>query len=267
MDRKPVTLHKLREMHKAGEKVAMLTCYDSAFAALLDDAGVDCLLVGDSLGMVLQGRSSTNAVTLQDMAYHVACVARANPKAWLLGDLPSGSYHEGPDQAMRSSAALMAAGAQMVKLEGGGWTAETVRFLVERGVPVCAHLGLTPQSVHALGGWRVQGRDEAAAATLRAHARELADAGAAMLVLELVPSTLARQITEEASLITIGIGAGAGCSGQVLVLHDMLNITPGRKPKFVCNFMEGSAGVREAVSRYVADVKSGAFPNESVHGF
>ena len=267
MDRKPLTLHKLREMHKAGEKIAMLTCYDSAFATLLDGAGVDCLLVGDSLGMVLQGRQSTNAVSLQDMAYHVGCVARANPAAWLIGDLPFGAYQEGPDQAMRSSAALMAAGAQMVKLEGGGWTAETVRFLVERGVPVCAHLGLTPQSVHALGGWRVQGRDEAAAATMRAQARELADAGAAMLVLELVPSDLARRVTEETSIITIGIGAGAGCSGQVLVLHDMLDITPGRKPKFVRNFLEGACGIHEAVSRYVADVKSGAFPDEARHGF
>jgi len=267
MDRKSVTLHKLREMHKAGEKISMLTCYDSAFAALLDDAGVDCLLVGDSLGMVLQGRASTNAVTLQDIAYHVACVARSRPNAWLIGDLPAGSYHEGPDQAMRSSAALMAAGAQMVKLEGGGWTAETVRFLVERGVPVCAHLGLTPQSVHALGGWRVQGRDEASAAALRAQARELYEAGAAMLVLELIPSALGRQITEETPIITIGIGAGAGCSGQVLVLHDMLDITPGRKPKFVRNFMEGAPSIHEAVVRYVADVKSGAFPNEAVHGF
>jgi len=267
MDRKPVTLHRLRDMHKAGEKITMLTCYDSAFAALLDDAGVDCLLVGDSLGMVLQGRSSTHAVSLQDMAYHVSCVARAQPQAWLIGDLPAGSYHEGPDQAMRSSAALLAAGAQMVKLEGGGWTTETVRFLVERGVPVCAHLGLTPQSVHALGGWRVQGRDEDGATVLRGQARDLCEAGAAMLVLELIPSALGRQITEETPIITIGIGAGAGCSGQVLVLHDMLHITSGRKPKFVRNFMEGSASIHEAVSRYVAEVRSGAFPDEAVHGF
>jgi 3-methyl-2-oxobutanoate hydroxymethyltransferase len=251
MDRKPLTLHKLREMHKAGEKIAMLTCYDAAFAALLDDAGIDCLLVGDSLGMVLQGRSSTNAVALEDIAYHLECVSRAQPSAWLIGDLPFGSYHEGPDQAMRSSVALMAAGAQMVKLEGGGWTAETVRFLVERGVPVCAHLG----------------RDEAGAALLKAHTRELADAGAAMVVLELMPSALAREITEGADIITIGIGAGAGCSGQVLVLHDMLHITPGRKPRFVRNFMEGSASLHEAVSRYVADVKCGAFPDEAVHGY
>lgn len=266
-ERKPITLHKLREMRKAGEKIAMLTCYDSAFAALLDDAGVDTLLVGDSLGMVLQGRHSTNHVTVEHMAYHIECVARANPRAWLIGDMPFGSYQGSPEQAMRGAAALMAAGAQMVKLEGGGWTAETVRFLVDRGVPVCAHLGLTPQSVHALGGWRVQGRDEASAATLRAHARELEQAGAAMIVLELVPSALARQVTEETQLITIGIGAGGGCSGQVLVLHDMLHITPGRKPKFVRNFMEGSASVHEAVCRYVADVKSGAFPDEAVHGF
>ena len=266
-DRKPVTLHRLRAMHADGEKIAMLTCYDACFATLLDEGGVDMLLVGDSLGMVLQGRASTLPVSLQEMAYHTACVARGAGAAWVVADLPFGSYQEGIAQALRSAAELMRAGAQMVKLEGGGWTAPVVRALVERGIPVCAHLGLTPQSVHALGGWRVQGRDEQAAATLRAQAHELAEAGAAVLVLELVPAPLARALTAELPMPTIGIGAGAGCSGQVLVLHDMLGITPGRRPRFVRDFMTGSPSVAAAVQRYVADVKAGAFPDESVHAF
>ncbi|MCM2254014.1 MAG: 3-methyl-2-oxobutanoate hydroxymethyltransferase, partial [Ramlibacter sp.] len=236
--RKPVTLHRLRQMHAAGEKIAMLTCYDATFAQLLDEAGVDCLLVGDSLGMVLQGRASTVAVTLADMVYHTQCVARGKRTAWLIGDLPFGSYQASKEQALASAAALMRAGAQMVKLEGGGWTAPTVRFLVERGVPVCAHLGLTPQSVHALGGWRVQGRDDAAAELLRQHAQELAEAGAAMLVLELVPAALAGRIAGELAIPVIGIGAGPQCGGQVLVLHDMLGLHPGRPARFVRNFME-----------------------------
>ena len=268
--RPAVTLHRLREMHTRGEKIALLTAYDAAFARLADDAGVDGLLVGDSLGMVLQGASSTLSVTLDDMAYHVRCVAQglAGGAAWLIGDLPFGSYHEGADQAMRSSAALMRAGAQMVKLEGGGWTAPIVRFLVERGVPVCAHLGLTPQSVHALGGYRVQGREPAAAAALRAQARELADAGAAMLVLELMPSALAAAVqADNPSLVTIGIGAGAGTAGQVLVLHDMLGITRGKRPRFVRNFMSEGGSVEDAIRRYVAAVKDRSFPDESLHAY
>ncbi len=265
-ERPAVTLHRLREMHGRGEKIAMLTAYDAAFARLADEAGVDCLLVGDSLGMVLQGAASTLSVTLDDMAYHVRCAAQglAGGAAWLIGDLPFGSYHEGADQAMRSSAALLRAGAQMVKLEGGGWTAPIVRFLVERGVPVCAHLGLTPQSVHALGGYRVQGREPAAAAALRAQARELADAGAAMLVLELMPSPLATSVqADNPALITIGIGAGAGTAGQVLVLHDMLGITRGKRPRFVRDFAEGAGSVEAALRSYVAAVKDGAFPDLS----
>ena len=266
--RKPVTLHKLREMHARGEPIAMLTAYDATFARLLDDCGVDCLLVGDSLGMVLQGQPSTIPVTLDDMAYHTACVARGKKSAWLIGDLPFGSYQQGPAQAMASSQALMAAGAQMVKLEGGGWTAETVRFLTQRGVPVCAHLGLTPQSVHALGGYRVQGRSDDSAATLRQHARELADAGAAMLVLELVPSALAAQVQADCpQLITIGIGAGRGTAGQVLVLHDMLGLTRGKLPRFVRNFMSEGGSVDDAIRRFVAAVKDRSFPDESLHGY
>ncbi|HEY2928361.1 3-methyl-2-oxobutanoate hydroxymethyltransferase [Piscinibacter sp.] len=266
-ERKPVTLHRIREMHAQREPIAMLTCYDASFARVLDEAGVDVVLVGDSLGMVLQGEPSTVPVTLADMAYHTRCVARGNRNAWLIGDLPFGSYQESPQQALQSSVALMQAGAQMVKLEGGGWTAETVRFLTQRGIPVCAHLGLTPQSVHALGGYRVQGRNDEAAATLKQHAIELAEAGAAMLVLELMPSTVARDITRALPIPVIGIGAGKDCSGQVLVLHDMLGLTRGKLPRFVRNFMQGEESIEAALRRYVADVKAGRFPDETLHGY
>jgi 3-methyl-2-oxobutanoate hydroxymethyltransferase len=262
-ERKPITLHRLRELAAAREKIAMLTCYDASFARLADAAGVDCLLVGDSLGMVLQGRPSTVPVTLDEMIYHTRCVARGNRSAWIIGDLPFGSYQESREQALRSSAALMQAGAQMVKLEGGGWTADTVRFLVERGIPVCAHLGLTPQSVHALGGYRVQGRDEASAATLVRHAQELAAAGAAMLVLELIPAQVAAEIqASNPALITIGIGAGRATAGQVLVLHDMLGVTRGPLPRFVRNFMAAGGSIEDALRRYVAAVKDGSFPDD-----
>ncbi|MDM0038080.1 3-methyl-2-oxobutanoate hydroxymethyltransferase [Variovorax sp. J22G21] len=264
--RKPLTLHRLREMHAAGEKIAMLTCYDASFARVLDTAGVDCLLVGDSLGMVLQGLGSTVPVTLQDMAYHTACVARGNRGAWVVGDLPFGSYQESKEQALRSATVLMQAGAHMVKLEGGGWTAETVRFLVQRGIPVCGHLGLTPQSVHALGGYRIQGRDEDSAALLRQHARELQDAGASMLVLELLPAALGAEVTAALQIPVIGIGAGVQCSGQVLVLHDMLGLTSGRLPRFVRNFMPDSDSIEAAVRRYVGAVKEQSFPGPE-HGY
>ena len=266
--RKSMTLHRLREMRAAGERISMLTCYDASFARLLDACELDCMLVGDSLGMVLQGQSSTVPVSLDEMAYHTRCVARANRHAWLIGDLPFGSYHESLEQALRSSVALMQAGAQMVKLEGGGWTTEVVQFLTQRGIPVCAHLGLTPQSVHALGGYRVQGRDQAAAQVLREHAAELADAGAAMLVLELVPSSLAAEITQaNPELITVGIGAGKATAAQVLVLYDMLGITQGNMPRFVRNFMQGGASIEEAVRSFVREVKSGTFPDDNLHGF
>lgn len=265
--RKPITLHRLRAMHAAGEKIAMLTCYDASFARLLDQAGVDVLLVGDSLGMVLQGHDSTVPVSLDEMAYHVGCVARGNRSTWVIGDLPFGTYQAGAEQALHSAVRLMQSGAHMVKLEGGGWTAATVRFLVERGIPVCAHLGLTPQSVHALGGYRVQGRDESAAQTLKSHAIELAQAGAAMLVLELMPSAVAAEVTAAVPIPVIGIGAGVRCSGQVLVLHDMLGMAGGRLPRFVRNFMDGSSSLEEAVRRYVAAVKDGSFPVESIHTY
>ena len=265
--RKPVTLHRLREMHASGEPISMLTCYDAAFARVLDHAGVDCLLIGDSLGMVLQGQPSTLPVTLADMAYHVRCVAQGNRSAWVIGDLPFGSYQQSHAQAMEGATVLMQAGAHMVKLEGGGWTADTVRFLTERGIPVCAHLGLTPQSVHALGGYRIQGKDDASAATLRLHAQQLAEAGAAMLVLELMPSAVGAAITAGLTIPTIGIGAGVGCSGQVLVLHDMLGLGHGKQPRFVRNFMQGVPSIETAIATYVADVKARRFPDATLHTY
>ncbi len=258
---RPVTLTELARMRAEGEKIAVLTCYDSSFAALLERNGVDMLLVGDSLGNVLQGHSSTLPVTLEQMAYHTGCVARGANRPFLMADMPFGSYQESPAQAMRSAVALMAAGAQMVKLEGGAYMAETVRFLVERGVPVCAHIGLTPQSVNQLGGYRVQGKTRAAAQLMKEDALALEQAGAALLVLEMVPSALAAEIGESlTSMATIGIGAGVDCHGQVLVLHDMLGVYPGRKAKFVRNFMDGAASIDDAVKAYVKAVKNGSFP-------
>ncbi|MEO8936827.1 MAG: 3-methyl-2-oxobutanoate hydroxymethyltransferase [Burkholderiaceae bacterium] len=268
----------LQAMRDSGEKIAMLTCYDASFAALCDQAGVDVLLVGDSLGMVVQGESSTLPVTLDQMRYHVACVARglanASGKAWLIGDLPFASYHASPAIAHASAAVLMQAGAQMVKLEGAGhdnaWLVETIAFLIARGIPVCAHLGLTPQSVHQLGGYRVQGKDDAAAARLLSDAKAMEAAGATMLVLELVPSALADTVTAALRIPTIGIGAGPGCSGQVLVLHDMLGVYPGRKARFVKNFVTGDDGVprdlASAIGAYVTAVRDGSFP-AAEHGY
>ena len=265
--RKPVTLHRLREMYAAGEPISVLTCYDASFARLLDGAGVDCLMVGDSLGMVLQGHASTLPVSLDDAAYHTACVARGNRTAWIIGDLPYGSYQQSPEQALASAIVLMQAGAHMVKLEGGGWTVPAVRFLVERGIPVCAHLGLTPQSVHALGGYRVQGRSEQAVAVLTQHATELVEAGASMMVLELMPSSVAAGLTQKLGIPVIGIGAGVECSGQVLVLHDMLGVTQGKLPRFVRNFMQGAPSIEAAVTTFVADVKARRFPDPALHAY
>ncbi len=270
--RRPVSLPRLQDMRDRGEKITMLTAYDATFAAVADAAGVECILVGDSLGMVCQGLSSTAGVTLETMRYHTESVVRGLRRvqgtAWVIGDLPFGSYQESKEQALRSATVLMQAGAHMVKLEGGGWTTETVRFLVERGIPVCAHLGLTPQTVHALGGYRVQGRGAQAADTLRREALALQDAGATMLVLEMVPAPLSAALTHELRTChTIGIGAGKGTAGQVLVMHDMLGINLGKNPKFVRNFMEGSASVRAAMEAYVHAVKAGAFPVDAEHAW
>ena len=270
--RRPVSLPRLAQMREAGEKITMVTAYDATFAAVADAAGVECILVGDSLGMVCQGLHSTVGVSLQDMCYHTASVARGLHRvqgtAWLIADMPYGSYAESREQAMRSACELMQAGAHMVKLEGGGWTAPTVQFLVERGVPVCAHLGLTPQTVHALGGYRVQGKSDEGAATLRRHALELQDAGASMLVLEMVPAQLSRELTAELPHChTIGIGAGSGTAGQVLVMHDMLGINLGKNPKFVHDFMRDAGSVRGAIEAYVQAVKQGRFPDDALHAW
>jgi 3-methyl-2-oxobutanoate hydroxymethyltransferase len=254
-----VTLATLKAMRERAEKIAVLTCYDASFARALDAAGVDVLLVGDSLGMVVQGHASTLPVRLAEMGYHTRCVAAGTKRALIVADLPFGSYQPSPERAFSAAARLMAAGAHMVKLEGGAVMVDTVAFLTQRGIPVCAHLGLLPQSVNQLGGYKVQGREEAAAAKLIADARALEGAGAGLLVLEAVPAELAKRTTASASIPTIGIGAGADCSGQVLVLYDMLGLYP-RPPKFSKNFLAGADGIEAAVRAYVAAVKDGSFP-------
>lgn len=263
--RPAVTVPKLQAMRDAGEKIAMLTCYDASFAALLDRAGVDVLLIGDSLGNVLQGQTTTLPVSLDDIAYHTACVARSQPRALIVADLPFGTYGT-PADAFASSVRLMRAGAQMVKLEGGEWLADTVRFLIERSVPVCAHLGLTPQSVHAFGGFKVQGKTEAGAAQLLRDARAMEAAGAQLVLIEAVPGLVAAEVTQMLRVPTIGIGAGVDCSGQVLVLHDMLGIFPGKRPRFVKDFMQGQPNIQAAVEAYVGAVKDGSFPGPE-HAF
>jgi 3-methyl-2-oxobutanoate hydroxymethyltransferase len=261
------TLSNLHKMMRDGQKITMLTAYDASFAALLDAAGVDTLLIGDSLGNVLQGHESTLPVTLRDMVYHTACVARGAKRAFIIGDMPFGTFQVSPQEAFRNAAEIMAAGAQMVKIEGGRPMLETISFLTERGIPVCGHLGLTPQSVHQLGGYRVQGREEDAAQRLLDDARVLEQAGAGMIVLEAIPAVLASQVTAAASVPTIGIGAGADCHGQVLVLHDMLDVYPGKKARFVKNYMKAAAGsIQDAVTLYIAEVQSGKFPGKE-HSF
>jgi 3-methyl-2-oxobutanoate hydroxymethyltransferase len=225
----------------------------------MDHCGVDTLLVGDSMGMVVQGHSTTLPVTLDHIAYHTGCVARGAKRPFLIADMPFGSYHT-PQQALDNATVLMRAGAEMIKLEGGDWLLPTVQMLVARGMPVCAHLGLTPQSVHQLGGFRVQARQEDEAHRLIADALALQAAGAAMLVLEAIPAGLAADVTAKLAIPTIGIGAGVDCSGQVLVMHDMLGAFPGRRPKFVRDFMQGQASVSDALRAYVDAVKQRTFP-------
>jgi 3-methyl-2-oxobutanoate hydroxymethyltransferase len=260
-----VTLSTLKAMRERGEKIAVLTCYDASFARVLDAAGVEVLLVGDSLGMVVQGHTSTLPVKLAEMAYHTRCVAAGTERAFVVADLPFGSYQPSPERAYSASARLMAAGAHMVKLEGGAVMVDTVDFLTRRGIPVCAHLGLLPQSVNQLGGYKVQGRDDDAAAQLIADARALEAAGAGLIVLEMVPAALAKTVTDALAIPTIGIGAGADCSGQVLVLYDMLGLYP-KPPKFSKNFLAGADGIESAVRAYVDAVKAGRFPTTE-HAF
>lgn len=250
----------LTKMRVAGEKIAMLTSYDATFAHLCEAAGIESVLVGDSLGMVLQGHDSTLPVTIEEIAYHTASVVRGCARPLIVADMPFGSYQESPQQAFRNAVTLMRAGAQMVKIEGGTAFAETTGFLTARGIPVCAHIGLTPQSVHQLGGYRVQGRDESGAERLIADALAQQNAGATLIVLEAIPSALASEVTRQLSIPTIGIGAGPECSGQVLVMHDMLDITSGKKARFVRNFMAGQTSIQSAIAAYAAAVKDGSFP-------
>lgn len=260
-----VTVTTMKKMKESGDRITWLTAYDYSFGSLLDHAGVDAILVGDSLGMVIQGHDTPVPVTVDDCAYHVECVARGVENAMIVGDLPFGSYQLSKEQAYENAVKLMQAGAHTIKLEGGELQVETIRFLVERGIAVCAHIGLTPQSVHQLGGFKVQGRG-AAAKQLIEDAIGVEQAGAFSVVLEAVPKTLADEITKRLSIPTIGIGAGVDCDGQVLVLQDMLGIYPKKSPKFCKNFLQGSDSVSAAVKKYVKDVKSGVFPADE-HSF
>ncbi|MCE1159634.1 MAG: 3-methyl-2-oxobutanoate hydroxymethyltransferase [Burkholderiales bacterium] len=267
---KPISLTTLFEMKTRGEKIAMLTCYDASFSALLDTQHIDCILVGDSLGNVIQGQRTTIPVQMSDMVYHTKAVLRGlytrpTSRAWVVADMPFGSYGTTED-ALHNAVKLMQAGAHMVKVEGGAWLADTVRTLVNNGIPVCAHMGLTPQSVYQLGGFKVQAKTEAAAEQLLKEALILQEAGASMLVLEAVPMHVGKHVTESVRMVTIGIGAGKDTDGQVLVLYDMLDVFPGKKAKFVKNFMAGKKSIAEAVAEYVTQVKSGEFPAPE-HGF
>lgn len=255
-----VTLQTLKQMKKNGEKIAVLTCYDSTFSKISNQAGIDALLVGDTLGMVLQGNDSTLPVTIEHMAYHTACVKKGNNQAFIISDLSFMTYSS-PEQALKNAGLLMQAGAHMVKLEGDIWLCESIIRLTENGIPVCAHIGLTPQSVNVLGGFKVQGKTAEQAKQLLESAKKLEESGAAMLLLECVPSNLAEKITKAVDIPVIGIGAGAETDAQVLVLHDMLGLNE-KTAKFVCNFMEGQSSVQDAIKAYVLAVKDGSFPSE-----
>ncbi|MDB5819898.1 MAG: 3-methyl-2-oxobutanoate hydroxymethyltransferase [Rhizobacter sp.] len=267
-----ISVLTLHEMKVRGEKIAMLTAYDATFAHAAATAGLDCLLVGDSLGMVCKGDDSTLAVSLSEVGYHTSSVARGTARTsrrpLLIADMPFGSYHSSKEDALRNAAMLMSAGAHMVKLEGGGWVGEVVESLVSRGIPVCGHLGLTPQSVHALGGYRVQGRTPEEAETLIREAKRLESCGAMLLVLEMVPAELSSEITRSlAHCATIGIGAGSGTDGQVLVMHDMLGLSLSQPPRFVRDFMQGADSIGAAFASYVDAVRSARFPVDSIHAW
>ncbi|HVT32006.1 MAG TPA: 3-methyl-2-oxobutanoate hydroxymethyltransferase [Rhodanobacteraceae bacterium] len=257
----PVSVPELREQKRRGEKIVAVTAYDASFAAAADAAGVDVVLVGDSLGMVVQGHASTLPVTVDQLVYHTACAARGLRRALLIADMPFLSARDAPTALATARRLMGEGGAAMVKLEGSGWASDVIRALAERDVPVCAHLGLTPQSVHKLGGFRVQGREEAAAARLRSAAREVEEAGADLLVLECVPSALAAEITNGLAIPTIGIGAGVDCDGQVLVMYDLIGLGSGRRPRFVRNFLAGQDSIVGALSAYADAVRSRAFPD------
>ncbi|MBZ0335773.1 3-methyl-2-oxobutanoate hydroxymethyltransferase [Marinobacter sp. AL4B] len=256
-----VTINTLRELKQKGEAFSALTSYDSTFAQVVSEAGVDVILIGDSLGMVLQGNDSTLPVTMDHMVYHTSCVAKGNTGSLIMADMPFMSYGTVAD-ALDNAAELMRAGAHMVKLEGTDWMRDTIEALSERGVPVCAHLGLTPQFVNKFGGYKVQGRDDKTAEAMIEHACELEAAGADIILLECVPAPLAARITQAVKAPVIGIGAGSDTDGQVLVLHDMLGVTPGRKPRFVKNFLAETSSIPEAIEAYAKAVKARTFPAE-----
>lgn len=255
-----VTISTLDKMKAAGEKFVCITAYDATFSRLISDAGAETILVGDSLGMVLQGHDSTIPVSIDDMAYHTQCVSRAQPNSLVIADMPFMSYATAK-HAMSNATQLMQAGAQMVKMEGGTWLSDSISKLVERGIPVCAHLGLTPQSVNTFGGFKVQGRTPKEAKSILADAVEIQDAGASLLVLECVPSHLAADISRKVDIPVIGIGAGADTDGQVLVMHDLLGLSD-HTARFVQNFMDGQASIQDGLKAFVDAVKSGQYPRE-----
>ena len=255
-----VTISTLDKMKAAGEKFVCITAYDATFARLVSEAGAETILVGDSLGMVLQGHDSTIQVTVDDMAYHTECVCRAAPESLVIADMPFMSYTT-PEQTMANATALMQAGAQMIKMEGGTWLSDSISMLVERGLPVCAHLGLTPQSVNQFGGFKVQGRTPKEAKSILADAVEIQDAGASLLVLECIPAPLAADISSKLDIPVIGIGAGAGTDAQVLVMHELLGLSQ-HSARFVENFMQGQSTIQGALKAFVDAVKSGEYPRE-----
>lgn len=264
---KKITVHTLQQMKQDGDKITSLTAYDYSFAHLLDRSGIELILVGDSLGMVMQGHDSTLPVTIEDMVYHSRCVSRGCEHALLAVDMPFMSYQDSPEHAIRNAGRLMQqGGAHMVKLEGGDVMAETIHFLVQRGIPVCGHLGLTPQSVHQMGGYRVQGRNKDQAEQLLNDAHILEQAGASAIVLEAIPAELAKSISGQINIPTIGIGAGKDCDGQVLVLQDMLGLYPQPSPKFSKNYMSNASGLDVAIIQYIHEVKTGLFPGPE-HSF
>lgn len=260
-----ITTATLLKMKQQGEKITMLTAYDASFAKLFAEQGVETLLIGDSLGMVLQGHADTLAVTVEQIAYHVRCVRAGAPQAFVIADMPFMSYAS-LEQTLQTVVPMMQAGANMVKMEGGEFLLPTIRALTERGVPVCGHIGLTPQSVHVFGGFKVQGRDAAAADHILAQAVALEQAGCQLLVVECIPTALAERITKALQIPVIGIGAGAVTDGQVLVMHDLLGISSGYIPKFSKNFLQETGDIKQAIVRYVQDVKQGVFPGPE-HSF
>lgn len=265
MTQKKISTATLLTMKQQGEKICALTAYDASFAKLFDEQGIDVILIGDSLGMVLQGHNDTLPVSVDDVAYHTRAVRAGTQRAFVIADMPFMSYAT-PEQACMNAAKLMVAGASMVKLEGGEWLLDTVRMLVERSVPVCGHLGLTPQSVHVFGGFKVQGRSDLQAEQILEQAKALEKAGIQLLVLECIPSPLAKKIRDALTIPVIGIGAGVDCDGQILVMHDMLGVSANYMPKFSKNYLAETGDLRAAVSQYINDVRAGDFPGAE-HSF